>query len=343
MKLNAQERAHEAIRLNKLLGLKGTKTINEVKIQRYKRTHPNQTKITLAILANLRLSKGQTLPELFEIIAKEAECNVSEVRKFFLHTIDSVLLNERRIGKQLVTPALIKFAKKFVFSAEQTEQTAKVVTTKKVVSTDTKEASYESQGKVVVRERLKELLVDKKSPKEGEILTLANLFQFEIELLKLPVLYLLRFFVIEKIQSVFNKQCNILRKNKTLDKRVSRLCNGDMTQIINAYGKNSFAHIFADFCGEFANGIKSFTQYVVENDLVKVGGIIWFTYDKRSRSGAKEIDKEVLELIKKYGGKRYKIEQIEGNKVYEYKGHLSNPNDGRSGSNMLTVIIRRVK
>ena len=184
MKLNAQERAHEAIRLNKLLGLKGTKTINEVKIQRYKRTHPNQTKITLAILANLRLSKGQTLPELFEIIAKEAECNVSEVRKFFLHTIDSVLLNERRIGKQLVTPALIKFAKKFVFSAEQTEQTAKVVTTKKVVSTDTKEASYESQGKVVVRERLKELLVDKKSPKEGEILTLANLFQFEIELLK---------------------------------------------------------------------------------------------------------------------------------------------------------------
>jgi hypothetical protein len=61
----------------------------------------------------------------------------------------------------------------------------------------------------------------------------------------------------------------------------SAVC-GDMLSVLKNYGENDFAHIFMDFCGSLP--IQGTTlDYVIENNLVGVGGYIFLTISNAVR------------------------------------------------------------
>ncbi len=66
---------------------------------------------------------------------------------------------------------------------------------------------------------------------------------------------------------------------------------GDMLSVLKNYGENDFAHIFMDFCG--ALPIQGETlDYVIKNNLVKVGGYIFLTVSNAVRKVVNGYSKE---------------------------------------------------
>jgi len=200
--------------------------------------------------------------------------------------------------------------------------------------------TYNSIGKTTVKEKIINFMIDKFSPKTGEVLTLAHEFSFELTLIKLKILAGLNFVVSEVVETTLFAQVKILKSNDNLRKRVSlgRPMASDFNDIIYAGSKNRWAHIFADYCGQFTEDIRSTLRYMISNDLVQQYGIIWLTLDKRSVHGVKNLDTLIPSLVKDWGKGRYKIELIES-----YKGALTDPTKGNTGSNMITFVIRRIK
>jgi hypothetical protein len=219
---------------------------------------------------------------------------------------------------------------------KKTKATKIVAVAKVADSNDT----YKSAGKTSIKEKIVGFLTDKLSPKTGEVLTLAHEFAFELELIKLKVLAGLNFAISEVVVSTLKKQVKMLKNNDGLRKRVSlgRPMACDFNDLIYSGAKNRWAHIFADYCGQFRQDIRATLNYMITNDLVQKYGIIWLTLDKRSVHGVKDLDTLIPTLVKDWGNERYKVEFIES-----YKGTLTDPTKGNTGSNMITFIIRRIK
>jgi len=217
---------------------------------------------------------------------------------------------------------------------------AKKTKVKKTVKVADSNDTYKSVGKTTVKEKIVSFLTDKFSPKTGEVLTLAHEFAFELELIKKKILAGLQFAVSEVVEQYLKKQVKILKSNDELRKRVSmgRPMACDFNDLIYASSKNRWAHIFADYCGQFTPNIRATLNYMITNDLVQNNGIIWLTLAKRSVHGVKDLDKLIPSLVKEWGNGRYKVEFVES-----YVGNLTDPTKGNTGSRMITFIIRRIK
>ncbi len=217
--------------------------------------------------------------------------------------------------------------------------------TRKEISHGT--ASYINGEKRVIRDFLTKLMLALASPKIGKVLTLPDEFLFEKSIAKIKQLAKLMFVGFEihrtgvktekQARCVYKNQLRIIESTPSLKNRCLQLLKDINEYIMFETVEGSFAHILLDYCGTFSTNKKAIA-HVLEYDLVKVGGLIWITLNARDKYD-RNTNVNLIKLIKKSGGNRYKFELIDGiNPVYKYQG-----SDNRLGAPMYTVIIRRVK
>lgn len=281
-------------------GKKPSEKVTTTRIKKYLADYPNTTGLAKGILLNWHLADWQ-----LAIKFNKPEGVISRFRK----------LNERWMNGQR------NFHK-----------------VKKPVQT------FKSDGKTVVKKAILSCLLDKQSPKKGIVATLPFDFNFEKKLIKIPALSGLNFHGFEFAYHVaigaesrkrFRSQKKTLRYNKKLAERVV-MFNNNINDVLNKDFSNRYAHILADYCGTFTvNG--QTIEHIIKNDLVQVGGIIWVTLSGHDKNGGGTKSK-LPALVKKAGGTRYKVEKIDGEKVYQYQSGV-----GQSGSPMYVMVIRRVK
>jgi len=97
-------------------------------------------------------------------------------------------------------------------------------------------------------------------------------------------------------------------------------------EIIKISAKNTFSHLFLDYCKGFEL-FKDEISIAIKNKIIVKDGIIWITVGSRSGKKGFKTEKEVLDLIEEVGGKDYKVEFKHG-----YRDSMP----------MFTVIIRRI-
>lgn len=316
--------------LNKELGITGN-GITKVKIAKYLKTYPKTTNLVRQILNNVELTKSE--------LAKLTNKPIGVINRFYLASIESVLKNKPCIGTEQLT-----ILKNNSEKTQVVKKTRKVRKSKEVKSV-IKEAPplFKSRGKKVVKDKLVELLLDEKSPKQGIVATLPFEFDFEKKLIEMPKLNGLNFhgyeFAYNITQGVaskkrFRKQRKILRNNPKL---ASRFCmfNNNINDILNKDFSDRYAHIFADYCGAFSTN-KSTIEYVLKNDLVVKGGLVWITLSSHDRRGG-GVKTKLPQIVKTIGKGKYVIEKIDGKELYNYQG------SSNGYAPMFVMIIRRVK
>lgn len=311
--------------LNKELGITGN-GITKTKIANYLKRYPKTTDFVKQILNNIEL----TPKELAKLTGKP----LGVVNRFYKASIESVLHNEPRIGKEPLNIIKIVAEEKKITHKKRKVKTSKV---------NEAPTLFKSKGKQVVKEKLVELLLNEKSPKKGIVATLPFEFDFEKQLIKMPQLDGLNFHGFEFAYNItqgvesrkrFKKQRKILRHNPKL---ASRFCmfNNNINDILNKDYSERYAHIFADYCGAFSTNRKTI-EHVIKNDLLVKGGLVWITLSAHDKKGG-GVKTKLPELVKNIGGERYKIEEIAGEKLYRYQGSAN------GYAPMYVMIVRRIK
>jgi len=187
--------------------------------------------------------------------------------------------------------------------------------------------------------------LDSKSVKTGIVPTLPFNFEFEKMLIKIRALKGLYFNGYEygynktkntECRNHFKVQLRMLEEDKALAKRILvRFEN--INKVLVFGGENQYAHIFADYCGNFSTN-KDAIEHIISNNLIKKGGLLWITLNSRSTNGDRDIKNVLPKFVEKIGGANYKIEKIEGEKAYSYKGSISG-----KGAPTLALVVRRIK
>lgn len=326
--MNQQKMAWKTIRMNERFGLQKNR-LSQSKIDRFLETqNPNQ-RIRNFVL-NLHLSE--------EKLAKRTGTELGATRRFLPWVVQSVLDNQSRVGKPLTNPDLIRY---------RNRQTAKTFAT-------SNGGKYVSDGKKIIHNRLKELVQDDASPKEGVVLTLAYMFSLEKELIKLPALRNLFFHSCEypyqkknkitKYNRVYRKQIRMLMRNKKLGERCLALFS-NINDVLQHESEDRFAHLFLDYCGSVTTNGKV-VDMVMQKNLVKLGGIIWVTLCSRSCKGDR-VTKILPEIAKKHQN-NYRVEQViptnglnRDNRLFAYQSKMDKRK--KRGKTMFTMMFRRIK
>jgi len=307
--LNAQQRAWITRRLNAKKEVKSEK-ITLDSINKYLKNRPETSELLRTILFNLNLSDSA--------LAKKTNKDELVIKRFRTYAITSVM------GKQVYAGGGIKKKKK----------------QKQNVATD-----YKSNGKTIIREAVMKMLLDSKSVKTGIVPTLPFNFEFEKMLIKKPELKGLYFngyeFGYNKTKNVecrkhFKVQLKMLEKDKTLASRILMRFE-NINKVLVFGGENQYAHIFADYCGNFSTN-KDAIEHIISNNLIKKGGLLWITLNARSTNGDRNLKEVLPNFVEKVGGTNYKIEKIEGEKAYSYKGSISG-----KGAPTIALVVRRIK
>lgn len=315
--------------LNKELGITGN-GITKVKIAQYLKRYPKTTGLVRQILNNVELSR--------EELAKLTNKPIGVINRFYLASIESVLKNRPCIGTESLTILKRDTEKKVVVEKVRRGRPKKEKSTEKEAP-----PLFKSRGKKVVKDKLVELLLDEKSPKQGVVATLPFEFDFEKKLIKMPKLNGLNFHGFEFAYNItqgiaskkrFRKQRKILRNNPQLASRFS-MFNNNINDVLNRDFPNRYAHIFADYCGAFSTN-RSTIEYVLKNDLVVKGGLIWITLSSHDRRGG-GVKTKLPQIVKTIGKDKYVIEKIDGKELYNYQG------SSNGYAPMFVMIIRRVK
>jgi hypothetical protein len=225
----------------------------------------------------------------------------------------------------------------------------KVLITKKQ-SKFIKIGTKEFDGKLLNKEKVRVATVEqiiKSSDNTGTILSLPALFELETKLFKNNQLKVKELNVIgcefnPTVQVGHNKRIKQIRKAlkkiKYLSGRVLDILETPIGTMIKMAIEGNYAHAILDYCGNITT-YKNEIKLALDKKIVKVGGIIMVTCTKydRLKSGVNAIN-DLLELAN--GNKNYKIEEIEGEKVFEY---TDIKNGGKHGTAMVAMIVRRIK
>lgn len=175
--------------------------------------------------------------------------------------------------------------------------------------------------------------------KSGTILSLPfETWAIERMILKKSKRY--NFVGVELNEDVFRKVVINSVKHKI---PVKGLYNGTLAEQIFSSESNQYAHIFADYCGQIQTHATEL-EFVLTNDLVKVGGTIAVTVNKRISGNfefyeemekyspltdeTKRCENGIRTFFNLVGGKRYRIE-----KLMTYKDTAS----------MVLIIVKRLK
>jgi len=204
------------------------------------------------------------------------------------------------------------------------------------------------KNKQIARDKMVEAIADSNTS-YGTILSLPNTSWLIEEQVMSEVSNRFKFLGVECHGPTFDKMVTCMLENKWR----FQTHFGKLSEIILASKPNAFSHIIADYCGQLHKQAKEL-RYALQNNLVEVDGTIAITLNKRIAMGqALKFEKQT---IKGYG-KRPKAKnrcawQLEcfvsefGNyeieEVFEYKD-AKKKSDGRSGANMILMIVRRVK
>lgn len=247
------------------------------------------------------LSQGLTPELVAKKIAKENDSNLSTIKAYVTMVVE------------LAKAKKVELAKK-----------EKPISNKKVCDKETKVPySFDpkkNKGKIKVHNRLIEEVLDSKI-KSGLVLTLSWIKCIvETELNK--TLKGLEFLSCEKDENTFNLLRSEIKARKLKFMNSPIMC--EIGQIIRVSGKDTFAHLFLDYCGRY-NSFKEEITIAIERKIVQVDGVIWVTLSRPYETGTLE---RLKALVKKAGGDDYKIEF-----AWDY----------RDGMGMSTVIIRRIK
>lgn len=306
-------------RMNDRLGLAGNSRITTQKINHYIATHnPNDRIRTFAL--NLHLDEKQ--------LAKKTDTALSSTKRFIPWVAESIIKNRKRIGKPLTIPSLQRIWK-------GNNPTTKL------------KGKFVSDGKQIIHDRITELLLDEESPKQGVVATLAYMFSLEKKLIAIRKLQNLQFHSYEypyekkakiiKYNKVYRKQLRLLMRNKKLGKRCFALF-ANINEMLHHETKNRFAHLFLDYCGSITTN-KNTLEMVMENNLVKKGGIIWVTLCSRSCKGDR-VTQKLPELSERFSD-RYRIETIQNKKLFHYQSIMDKRK--KRGKTMFTMLFRRIK
>lgn len=324
--MNQQTMAWKTIRMNERFGLQKNR-LSQSKIDRFLETqNPNQ-RIRNFVL-NLHLSE--------EKLAKRTGTELGATRRFLPWVVQSVLDNRSVIGKPLTNPDLIRYRKQNTLKSFLTQKGGK----------------FNSDGKDTIHNRVIELLTDDASPKEGVVLTLAYMFKLEKKLVDIPQLRNLFFHSCEypyhkkskiiKYNKVYRKQLRLLMRNKKLGERCLALFT-NINEMLQHETKDRFAHLFLDYCGSVSTNGKAL-DLAMQNNLVKVGGIIWVTLCSRSSKGDR-VTKILPELARKHRD-NYRVEHIKPNSplntgFFRYQSKMDKRK--KRGKTMFTMLFRRIK
>ena len=311
-------------RMNDRLGLAGNSRITTQKINHYIATHnPNDRIRTFAL--NLHLDEKR--------LAKLTDTDLTSTKRFIPWVAESILKNRKRIGKTLTIPALKQYRERVdgQFSTIRTNRSGK----------------YKSDGKLAIHNRITELLLDEESPKQGVVATLAYMFDLEKKLVDIQELNNLQFHSYEhpykkkakitKYNKVYRKQLRLLMRNKKLGKRCFALF-ANINEMLHHETENRFAHLFLDYCGSITTN-KETLEMVMQNNLVKKGGIIWVTLCSRSCRGDR-VTQQLPEIAQRFSG-RYRVEPILGRKLLGYQSKMDKRK--KRGKTMFTMLFRRMK
>lgn len=340
MKNKQQLDAWKMIRLNKSLGLTGKRTLTQQKIKSYLNQYPATTELVRGILNNVT--------ETPEQIAKLTGRTVGTIHKFYIHSIESVVLGIPKVGMALEISALKKALTRFRDARKETAVNEHVVNGKTV---------YSVREKDIIRDTIVNLMLDSRSPKTGIVPSLPYKFAMEEKILSKRALSGLTFHGYEtgyapgkRKESIKTQvaQKKILRNNKKLAKSVA-MRYGNINDAVQVGSSDQYAHMLLDYCNSLSAN-RDTINYVLKNDLVKKGGIIEITLC--ARSNEKDSKKQLAKLIKKYADRyctesipQLKLAKLDKNMVgSEIKGlHYYSSSERGMGGIMYVVIFRRVK
>jgi hypothetical protein len=305
-------------RMNDRLGLVGNSRITTQKINHYIATHnPNDRVRTFAL--NLHLDEKQ--------LAKKTDTDLTSTKRFVSWVAESIVKNRKCIGKTLTIPSLQRIWKR---------------------NNPTKlKGKFVSDGKQIIHDRIIELLLDEKSPKCGVVATLAYMFSLEKKLIAIRKLQNLQFHSYEypydkkakitKYNKVYRKQIRLLMRNKKLGGRCFALYT-NINDMLHHETEDRFSHLFLDYCGSITTN-RDTLEMVMENNLVKMGGIIWVTLCSRSCKGDR-VTQQLPELSERFSD-RYRIETIQNKKLFHYQSCIDKRK--KRGKTMFTMLFRRIK
>lgn len=340
MKNEQQLSAWRMIRLNKSLGLKGKRTLTQQKIKSYLSKYPATTDLVKGILNNVT--------ETPEQIAKVTGRSVGTIRKFFIHSIESVILGVPKVGLPLELPALKKALKLLKEDRKQSSATDHVVKGKVVYSVPEKD---------IIRDAIVNMMLDKRSPKTGIVPSLPYKFAMEEKILAKRALTGLTFHGYEigyapgkskESKKTQIAQRTILKNNKKLAKSVI-MRYGNINDAIQTGSSDQYAHILLDYCNSLSSN-RDAINYVLKNNLVQKGGIVEITLSPRNQEGNSKLKLE--KLIQKFST-NYRPEIIPLLKTVktvkdgvntDIKGlHYYSSSVRGMGGTMYVLVLRRVK
>lgn len=122
---------------------------------------------------------------------------------------------------------------------------------------------------------------------EGIVPTLPNT-EWEIEKRINTQLSGIEFLGVERERDTFNKMRTNLRKIK--DELKANTYFGNIGDVLYGKLENTYAHLILDYCGNLAT-ISKEIEYSINNDIVKIGGIMAITFAKPIRGIDKQSDK----------------------------------------------------
>jgi hypothetical protein len=320
--MNQQQMAWQTIRLNKRFGLRKDR-ITQSKIDRYIETHKPNDRIR-TFVTNLHLNE--------QVLARKTNTSIKATRRFVPWLVQSVLDNEPRIGKPITNPDLIRYRNRLRMGNHLTTNV---------------KGKFVSDGKLAIHDRIKELMLQPESPKEGVVATLAYQFSLESKLIQEKELKNIMFHSYEypykkkvkitRYNKIYRIQQRMLFSNKKLGQRCVAFFS-NINEVLHHETQDRFAHLFLDYCGSITTNQKTL-EHALENKLVKKGGLIWVTLCSRSCAGDR-VTKQ-LPLIAERFSNDYQVQIIRNHKLFRYISKMDKRK--KRGKTMFTMIFRRIK
>lgn len=327
-----QQKAWETIRFNqkieKRYGFQGGEfSLQKIQayIQKYK-----PTKFIKDILLHSNHSEN--------FIAKKVSKPVHVVERFLPSAIQSVVMGKPQVGKKVVLENLI------VQTSPKQKKAGRPKGSKnkpKKVSVESAFSMFKHEGKNTIHDNLERMMLSPKSPKKGDVATLAGDMKFEFRLYGHKKLKGLNYHSFEDSYSVgktnisnvrYVEQQEFLTKHTKFASKVS-LTKGNINSFITKVKDNTYTHLFLDYCNSL-NKNEEYVREVLSNKIVQVGGLIWLTFS--TRSGSKDIKKRLPQMIVEAGKKNYVLEELKGDNIKRVSKGIYTYNK------MYVMILRRM-
>lgn len=331
-----QLKAWETMRFNnkveKLYGFpKEQLSLQRIKsyLKRYK-----PTKLISEILENSNHS--------VDFISKKLGKPKGIIERFLPSAIQSVVMDTPQVGKKVVLSSLVP--KKEVVVEKKKRGRPKGSKNRNTEKIDSEKVfdAFKHEGKNTIHDNLERLVLNTKSPKKGDVATLAGDMKFEYRLYRNKKLKSLKYHSFEESYSVGKSNISNVRyveQQKFLDKHPKfshyvSLTKGNINHFVPKVKEDSYAHLFLDYCNSL-NKNENYVKEILNNKSVKVGGLVWLTFS--TRSGSKDIKNRLPKLFKESCGNSYVNEVLKGKNIKSVTDGIYTYNK------MYVTILRRVK